>query len=208
VRVVPQDEVERLIEPWLGARAENEDGIPVPALVDVRLREVVDGETLGALRRSVREVTPSARVDAQAGWLGPVFSALDSLKWLSLALVAVLATALAAAVILAVRTALGTNRDTIEIVHLLGGTDVQIARVFQRSAGFDAAGGGAVGLALGLGVILLLGRQFAELGAGLLTGSTLGLLDWVLIALIPVAGVALAVLTTRFTVLRALRRML
>ncbi len=208
VRVVPQDQVELMIEPWLGAQTIGDEGIPVPALVDARLREAVDGEMLGALRRSVREVAPAARIDAQASWLKPVFAALDSLKWLSLALVAVLAAAMAAAVILAVRTALGTNRDTIEIVHLLGGTDQQIARVFQRSAGFDAAGGGAVGLALGLGVILLLGQQFAALGAGLFTGSTLAWYDWLAIALIPVAGVALAVLTTRFTVLRALRRML
>ncbi len=208
VRVVPQDEVERLIEPWLGARIEGDEGIPVPALVDAKLRDTVDGELLGALRRSVREVTPTARVDAQSSWLRPVFGALDSLKWLSLALVAVLAAAMAAAVILAVRTALGTNRDTIEIVHLLGGTDAQIARVFQRSAGFDAAGGGTVGLALGFGVIMLLGRQFSELGAGLLTGSTLAWYDWVIIALIPMLGVLLAIVTTRFTVLRALRRML
>ena len=208
VHVVPQDQVERLIEPWLGTKIDGDDGIPVPALVDARLRDAVDGETIGALRRSVREVAPSARVDAQSGWLKPVFGAIDSLQWLALALVAVLAAAMAAAVILAVRTALGSNRDTIEIVHLLGGTDPQIARVFQRSVGFDAAGGGTVGLGLGLIVVVLLGRQFGELGAGLLTGSTLAWFDWVLLALVPVAGVVLAMATARFTVLRALRRML
>jgi cell division transport system permease protein len=42
----------------------------------------------------------------------------------------------------------------------------------------------------------------------LLTGSTLAWFDWVLLALVPVVGVALAMVTARFTVLRALRRML
>ena len=120
----------------------------------------------------------------------------------------VLAAALAAVVLLAVRNALGTNRDTIEIVHLLGGTDQQIARLFQRSVGFDAAGGGAIGLALGLVAVLLLGRQFAGLDAGLVSGGALGWLDWLLLALVPVVGVGLAILTARWTVLRALRRML
>jgi len=206
--VVSQQEVERLIEPWLGGLAIDGQEIPIPALVDVRLRGEVSGERLGALRRQLREVAPSARVDAQSTWLRPVFEAIDSLRWLTAALVGLLAAALAAVVLLAVRNALGTNRETIEIVHLLGGTDRQIARLFQRSVGFDAAGGGAIGLGIGLAAVLLLGRQFAGLGAGLLTGGALGWADWLAIALVPVIGVALAVLTARWTVLRALRRML
>ena len=206
--VISQQEVERLIEPWLGGMAIDGQEIPVPAMVDVRLRGEVTGERLGALRRSVREVAPSARIDAQSTWLKPVFSAIDSLRLLALALVGLLATALAAVVLLAVRNALGTNRETIEIVHLLGGTDQQIARLFQRSVGYDAAGGGAIGLALGTLAILLLGRQFAGLDAGLVSGGALGWLDWLLIALVPVIGVGLAMLTARWTVLRALRRML
>jgi len=206
--VVSQEEVERLIEPWLGGLAIDGQAIPVPAIVDVRLRDEVTGEKLGALRRTVREVAPSARVDAQSTWLKPVFGAIDSLRLLALALVGLLAGALAAVVLLAVRNALGTNRETIEIVHLLGGTDQQIARLFQRSVGFDAAGGGAIGLALGLVAVLLLGQQFAGLDAGLVSGGALGWLDWLLLALVPVGGVGLAMLTARFTVLRALRRML
>ncbi len=208
VRLISQDEVNRLIEPWLGTRGVEDEAVPVPALIDARLRERVTGESLGAIRRIVREVAPSARIDAQSSWLKPVFGAIDSLQWLAIALVALLATATSAAVLLAVRSALGTNRETIEIVHLLGGTDVQIARVFQRSIGFDAAGGGAAGLGLGLMVVLFLGRRFAGLGAGLVNGGSLGLIDWLLLALIPVAGVLLAIITARLTVMRTLRRML
>lgn len=207
-KAVSQAEVERLIEPWLGTRAAGDEDIPVPALVDARLRDPVDGEMLGAMRRLVRQVAPAARVDAQSSWLGPVFGAIDSLQWLALALVGLLAAATCAAVLLAVRTALGSNRDTIEIVHLLGGTDVQIARIFQRSVAFDAAGGGALGLALGLVAVLFLGQRFAGLGAGLVSAGALGWQDWLLLALIPIAGVCLAMVTARLAVVRALRRML
>ena len=206
--LVSQDEIDRLIEPWLGTSASGDAGIPVPALVDARLRDTVTGETLGGLRRLLRQVAPAARVDAQSTWLKPVFSAVDTLRWLSLALVGLLGVALGAAVLLAVRNALGSNRDTIEIVHFLGGTDAQIARIFQRAIGYDAAIGGAVGLALGLAVVLLLGQQFAALGAGLVSSGALGWADWLLLALIPVGGVILAMFTARQTVVRALRRML
>lgn len=208
VRVVPDQEVARLIEPWLGQEAQGTNAIPVPALIDARLHGEVTTDRLDAIRSALGRVAPSASVEAQANWLVPVFSAIESLQWLALALVVLLALALAAAVLLAVRTALGANRDTIEIVHLLGGTDGQIARVFQRSVGVDAASGGVLGLSLGVVVMLLLGRSFSGLGAGLANGGAFRLEDWALLAFIPLAGIALAVLTARITVMRALRRIL
>lgn len=208
VRLVPAEEVDVLVEPWLGVAGSDVEAVPVPALIDLRIEGRVTPARLAALRNALQPLAPAARVDAQSSWLRPVFGAIASLQWLALALIVLLALALAAAVLLAARTALGAARETIEIVHLLGGTDRQIAQVFQRSTAVDAAGGGAVGLALGLGAVLLLGQRFSALGAGMVSGGSLGWLDWVLLALIPVAGIVLAAITARLTVLRALRRML
>ncbi len=209
VRRVPDAELEDLIEPWLGAAAGSADeAIPIPALIDVRLRGAVTERRLEALRAELIASAPSAKVDAQAGWLAPVFQAISSLQWLAIGLVALLAATSAAAVWLAARSALGSNRDTIEIVHLLGGTDGQIARIFQRSIAVDALVGGIVGLVLGLIALVLLGRQFAALGSGMVAGGGLDLADWVAIGAIPLAGALIAMLTARVTVLAALRRML
>jgi cell division transport system permease protein len=182
--------------------------IPVPALIDVRLSGPITPEALQRLRGILATRVPAARVDAQSSWLAPVFSAIASLQLVSALLILLLAATSAAAVWLASRSALGANRGTIEIVHLLGGTDAQIARIFQRSVGFDAVLGGTVGLGLGLVAILLLGRQFAALGSGMIAGGGLGWVDWLAIAAIPLVGVLIAMLTARLTVLSALRRML
>jgi len=210
VQAVPQEEVDALIEPWLGIDEGSGPGfaIPVPALIDVRLEGEAGEASIAAIRERLAEAAPTARVDAQADWLKPVFGAIASLQWLAIALVALLALALAAAVLLAARSALGTNRDTIEIVHLLGGTDRQIARIFQRSIGIDAVGGGIVGFTIALVVILFLGRRFAGLGAGMVNAGTLAWSDWLLLALVPAASTLLAMVTARLTVLHALRKML
>ena len=207
IRRVPDEELNALLEPWLGVGADNE-AVPVPALIDVRLREDASESTLNRLRGVLATTAPAARLDAQSSWLAPVFSAIASVQWLSAALVILLGLTSAAAVWLAARSALGTNQDTIEIVHLLGGTDRQIARIFERSIGFDATLGGTVGLGLGLVVVLALAQQFSALGSGMLSGGGLGLLDWIYIALIPLIAVLLAILTARLTVLATLRRML
>ncbi|MGB3377180.1 cell division protein FtsX [Allopontixanthobacter sediminis] len=204
---VPDEELEQLLEPWLGVGADRE-AVPIPALIDVRLRSDATETQLDSLRTLLAEQAPAARIDAQSAWLRPVFSAISSLQWLALALVVLLGLTSAAAVWLAARSALGTNRNTIEVVHLLGGTDSQIARIFQRSVGFDAALGGAAGLALGLIAVFVIGRQFAGLGSGMVAGGGLSWIDWVLLALVPAFGVIIAVLTARVTVMGALRRML
>jgi cell division transport system permease protein len=207
-RLVPADELNALVEPWLGKDVTGADAIPVPALIDARMAGKVSPARLQRLQQQLREVAPAARVDAQAGWLGPVFDAIQSLQLLALALVLLLALAMAAAVLLAARNALGANRGTIEIVHFLGGTDVQIARIFQRSVGADAVAGGIAGFALAAAAIWLLGQRFASLGAGMVQGGALGWADWLVLALVPLGAIIIAMGTARFSVMQALRKML
>ncbi|MBA3055481.1 MAG: cell division protein [Sphingomonadales bacterium] len=217
VRLVPQQELDALVEPWLGdvregAGGESSSGdgmgLPVPALIDARLSGPLTPARLAKLQDALRAVAPAARVDAQSTWLRPVFGAIVSLQWLALALIVLLSCATGAAVLLAARTALGNNRDTIEIVHLLGGTDAQIARIFQRSIAFDAIGGGLAGLSIAAVAIFLLGRSFSALQAGIITGAALGWTDWLMLGLVPITIVLVATVTARWTVMRALRGML
>ncbi|MCW1383047.1 cell division protein [Novosphingobium sp. KCTC 2891] len=209
VHRVAQSDLEALVEPWLGTRPGDDiEALPIPALIDVRLSGPAGRDRIAALRARIIPVAPAARVDAQAGWLAPVFAAIGALQWLAGGLIALLALATVASVLLASRNALGNHRETIEIVHMLGGTDRQIARVFQRGMAVDAAAGGMAGLLLGLATIFMLGRQFAPLGSGMMGAAALGWSDWLLLAAIPMLGVALAVLTARLTVLAALRKML
>lgn len=207
-RLVPQEELEQLLDPWLEVGEDTAATVPIPALIDVQMAKGNGDAAIAGLRQRMREAVPNARVDTQTGWLAPVLKALASLQLMALALVVLLALTSAAAVWLAARNAFGANRETIGIVHSLGGTDRQIARIFQRSIAFDAVLGGTVGLALGLVAIMTLGNRFQALESGMVAGGELGSVDWLLIAAIPFAGVAIAILTARLTVMAALRRML
>lgn len=211
VRIVPEAELSELLEPWLGSAASSED-VPIPALIDVELTRRADRQELAqlqeALDNALEPLGGSARVDAQSDWLRPVYDALAALQYLALALIVLVGFATAAAVWLAARSAFANHRETVEIIHLLGGTDAQVTRIFQRSVVRDAAFGGVVGLLLGLGAVWLLGQQFAALDSGMVGGGGLGWSDWLAIAVIPVAGVLLALITGRITISLALKAML
>lgn len=207
VRRVPQQEVEALVEPWLG-QAASSDIVTLPAVIEVRLLDGADPAALARLRGILAKPAPSARIDAQADWLGPVFDVIAALRWLALVLIALLTLASAAAVWLAARNALDANRATIEIVHHLGAGDAQIARLFERSVLLDAVLGGAIGLALGGGALALLGARFAALQAGVIESGALSAFDWLLVGLVPVIMAGVALYTARRTVLARLGRML
>lgn len=207
VRVVPETELASLVEPWLGGAARS-DAITLPALIDATLAGPPDGALIDRLRRELSRVAPAARLSLQAEWLGPVFDAIRALQLLSFIVMALLILGSAAAVWLAARNSLDANRETIEIVHHLGGNDPQIAAIFQRAVLRDAAIGSLIGLACGSAALLLLGGRFAALQSGMMKSGSLAPLDWLVIGLVPVVMTAVAVATARRTVLAQLGRML
>ena len=206
VRRIKDEEMERLLEPWLGSGGLEAD-LPVPVIIDADLTQQAYGD-MAAIQGAVDAVAPSARVDDNAQWLAPLAKLIAALKWLAAALVLLMVGATTATVVLAARAALDTHRGTIEVLHLMGSTDVQVARLFQRRIALDAMFGGAIGLTAAALVLLVIGKRIGELGSELLGSAGLPLTSWIVLALLPIAGVFLAMLVARFTILRALGRLL
>lgn len=217
VRVLPPKEIEDLIAPWLGQTesemAEADAGtlledIPLPSLIDLTLVRPAGEEELAELRAAIRPFSAAARVEPSSGLIAPVIALVQSLQWVAFGLVALLALATAAAVIISARAALNTHKETISVIHLLGGTDGQISRLFQRRIALDALLGGILGLICGAAIILLLGMQLAALGSGLVQSLGLSWFSWLIIGVIPILGMILAMVTARMTVMGALKKIL
>jgi cell division transport system permease protein len=205
-RLVPAKEIADLLDPWLGQDGIDPD-LPVPALIDVTLKRGGPDDVV-QVRKAVQAVAPTARVDEHAQWLAPLANLLNSLKWLSAALVVLMALATTAAVVLAARAALNTHQSTIEVMHLLGASDNQIAALFQRRIALDALFGGLIGLGGALLTMALVGDRLRAIGSELLGSVDLGWFSWAAILILPVLGAALSTFSARFTVINALRRLL
>jgi cell division transport system permease protein len=206
VRPISEEEMEALLEPWLGQGGLAAD-LPIPAMIDVGLGPG-EGTSAEDVRAALASVAPTARVDENVRWLAPLSRLIDALKLLAGGLVLLMVGALAATVVLAARAALDTHRSTIEVLHLMGATDVQVARLFQRRIALDALFGGLVGFAAAALVLLAIGGRVAALGSELLGSAGLPPLSWILLSALPVGGVFLAMLVARATILRALGRLL
>jgi cell division transport system permease protein len=207
VRPVPERESRALLEPWLGDAASDAD-IPVPALIDVSFVAPPTKTQLSRLQTTLAASAPGLRIDSHASWMEPFVALMQTMFLLALGVVLLLLLATAATVVLSVRGALNTHRSTIEIMHMMGSTDLQAARLFQRRVALDALFGGMVGLLAAILILWLLGSRFAALEPGLLAEAGMPLYGWLLLVLIPVAVAGLAMFTARWTVLSALKKML
>lgn len=199
VEAVPESEMRRTLERWLGPAAGSAD-LPVPALVNF---DAVPGTDIAAIQQRVQAIAPAARISAHRDRVAPLLRSMQALQWLAFGLVLLLSAAAAAAVVLAARGALDTHRFTIEVMHGIGATDLQLTHIFQRKIAIDALVGSLAGAAAGALVILLLagGSSFA---GELVGGASLAPIDLVVLLFLPFALSALATWVARRAVLRAL----
>ena len=210
-RAVEQDELIKTMGQWFGGEGSDDPvlrSLPLPALVDIDFVAGNRADHLGQLRAVVEREAPGARIIPHAEWLGPVARLIRALALVAGALVVLMALASAAVVIMTARAALGTHFATIEMLHLVGATDRQITRLFQRRIAIDTAYGIALGTLVAALVMIVIGWLFAGVTSGLAASFSLGLGGWLLLLLLPLIAIALAALTARVTLMRALKQIL
>jgi len=203
VEAVPESDMRKTLERWLGPAAQSQD-LPVPALINFDVRP---GADLKLIQQRAQAIAPGARISAHQASIAPLMSSLSLLQAVALGLVLLLSAAAAAAVVLAARGALDTHRFTIEVMHGIGATDLQVTHLFQRKILIDALAGSVAGGIAATAVLLLLAGGAAFAGE-LTGGATLGLRDFLILALLPFLLTGLATWVARAAVLRALREAL
>jgi len=201
VVAVPQSEMRKTLERWLGDSANSPD-LPIPSMATV---ELAPGARSATVASAVQATVPAARISAESAELKPLLGSLRALQWLALALVLLMTIATAAAIVLAARGALDTHRPTVEIMHGIGATDRQVTRLFERKIAIDAIAGALAATVAASIVLLLIGAGASAAAADLAWWSPFAARDFLLLALIPIAAVIIAVAVAHATLLRALR---
>jgi cell division transport system permease protein len=200
VEAVSEQDMRRTLERWLGSAAASRD-LPVPALINFDVRAGTDIKPIEARARAIE---PASRIVSHRDTVGPLLRSLTLLQVVALGLVLLLSAAAAAAVVLAARGALDTHRFTIEVMHGIGATDLQLTHIFQRKIALDALLGSVAGALAGALVLILLASGASFVGE-LTGGASLSGVDFLLLLLLPFALTALAAWVARMAVLAALR---
>lgn len=181
VEPVSESEMRDTLRRWLGEAADSRD-LPVPALINFDLRPGADP---AAVERSIERLVPDGTIGAHGASVAPLVDSLWLLQGIALTLVLLLGLATTAAVVLAARGAMDTNRPTVEVLHGIGATDAQITGLFQRRIATETLIG-----ALGGGLVAAIVLALVAAGtwwAGEAGGIGLAPTDFLLLASLPFA---------------------
>ena len=201
-RALTAEEQAALLSPWFGPDLPL-DTLPIPQLI-----EIVEGEPgldAAGLRLRLGAEVPGAVLDDHTRWREPLVDAAMSLRRLGWISILLIGGATAAMITLAANASLAANAQIIEVLRLVGARDRFIARAFVRRFTYRAFFGAVVGVLLGMIGVLLLPEASDE--GGFLTGLGFQGVGWLLPALIPVLGAAVAFLATWSAATRKLKEL-
>ncbi|WP_420585184.1 cell division protein FtsX [Ruegeria sp.] len=201
-RALTAEEQAALLSPWFGP------DLPIEALPVPQLIEIIEGEPgmdATGLRLRLGAEVPGAVLDDHTRWREPLVEAATSLRRLGWVSILLIGGATAAMITLAANASLAANAQIIEVLRLVGARDGFIARAFVRRFTYRAFFGAVVGVLLGMTGVLLLPE--ASDAGGFLTGLGFRGFSWLLPALIPVLGAAVAFLATWTAASRKLKEL-
>lgn len=210
-RALSVAESNALLEPWLG-QLDVLSTLPVPRLVALEL-DRGNPPDIQALRQALSRQFKGVTLDDHRHWQQQIRTVTRSFALGGLAILLLVASATTAIIISATRSAMASNREIVEVLHLVGATDRFIAREFERhflSLGIRA---GLVGAVCAMAVFYTLPAMMELLGGGMVSMADLrrlvgtGVLDtsgYVFLGFVVVIIAGLCMLTSRFGVYRIL----
>jgi len=174
---------------------------------------VAPGETpdLAALRQQLTAQIPGATLDDHRGWIDRMRAMARNAALAGLAVLGLVFAATMLSVMFATRGAMSTNRQIIEVLHVIGARRDFIAGEFQRHFLLLGLKGGAIGGGVAILLFALIGLMSDWLKGGaednLFGNLSLGAAGYgaIIGLVLLVAGVTAG--TSRLTVHRTLRAM-
>ncbi|PPD42339.1 MAG: ABC transporter permease [Methylocystis sp.] len=152
-QIYTKAESEALLEPWLGHGLDLSE-LPTPRMIVVK----IDPRTrpdLDSLRADLRAAVPSAVLDDHHVFMERLGEMARAVVSISAMIFILIVGAMGIAVASATRAAVATNREIVEVLHIVGAADTYIAHEFQRR--FLALGlrGAVIGGSAAIGFFLL-----------------------------------------------------
>lgn len=207
VRPLSHDESAALVEPWLG-KSDALKSLPIPRLIAVEIDRGTPPD-LERLRGQLATELPGAILDDHRHWQQQIRTVTRSLALGGLGILMLVGAATTAIIVSATRSSMASNREIVEVLHLVGATDHYIAREFERHFLRLGIRAGLVGAGFAMLVFMLMPMGMELLGGNVVTMAEVrrlfgaGVLDMagygVLVVVVIVIS-ALCMLTSRFGV--------
>ncbi|MGE0701205.1 MAG: cell division protein FtsX [Hyphomicrobiaceae bacterium] len=211
VKPMTHDESAALVEPWLG-KSDALKALPIPRLIAIELDRSAPPD-MDTLRALVATEVKGASLDDHRHWQQQIRTVTRSLALGGLGILMLVGAATTAIIVSATRSSMASNREIVEVLHLVGATDRYIAREFERHFLRLGIRAGLVGAGCAMLVFVAMPMGMELLGGNVVTMAEMrrlfgaGVLDpagYAVLVVVVVVIAALCMLTSRFGVYRIL----
>ncbi len=203
-RPLSDADIGALLKPWLGSNISLAE-LPVPQLIDVTIDRNAPPD-LPALARRLSAKVPGALLDDHQSWNDQLNRFAARVSAGGIAVLLLIAGATMAIVAFATRADLRTNRETVEVLHLVGARADFIAGQFQRHFLAPALIAGLLGITAAIATLAAL-RLSMPVSGYFLPRLNVFLSDGLLLLFVPIFCAAVSVVTSRITVMNVLKKM-
>lgn len=128
-RIVDEEAIKRLLEPWLGSGLELDD-LPVPRLIIVTLSKRNE-VNFSAISQAIKQQIPGGSFDDHSTWIERLVTMARASVIIGLIILILVLVALGLTVIFATRGSLSGNAPIIEVLHFIGAENRFVARQFD-----------------------------------------------------------------------------
>jgi cell division transport system permease protein len=210
--VLDREAAAKLLEPWLGP-VRVLDELPIPRLIRVSINPHSPPD-FEALNQALSANVKGASLDTHRRWQTELTRMAGVLKYLSYAVLVLIAISAIAIVIFASRTVVDANRGVVDVLHLVGARDGFITRQVQGRFLKTGLLAGCAGVFAGLITFLALGFSGDGAAAGGIAAASRNLLfapvdiswkSYAILLAVPIVATLISVLTAKVTLTRILR---
>lgn len=205
ISILSAEEIQDLLSPWLGHDVVVAD-LPIPGIISVELSDSSE-QILGELKAELYKVSQFANLETHHEWLVDLLKFTSTLRVIAL-LVTILIIGISITSIMAgMRARLAIHHKDVTLLHHMGASDLYIAKQFQRHAMVLTFIGSVAGTILGVMTVLFIYFFSTQVSSPLIPALKISTIAFLLLCAIPILASFIAILTSRFTVLRNLSQM-
>lgn len=208
IKVTPLSDTElsELLTPWLGDDIDITD-LPTPRIIDVKIENNATID-FAQLAQDLANVSPQASLDNHKLWLNKLIAFADGIKMIATTILFLVLAITSGAIFYTTNMSLGLQRYVIEILHIIGAKDTYIAQQYAKHMGIIGFIGGLIGIIFAVPTIFFIGNLAASIEGGIISTTSLYIIDWIFILALPLFSMLIAVFTTYYTVKQTLKKML
>ncbi len=195
--VVEEEDSIKLLEPWFGGK-ELVGDLPIPKLIDVKYEG--DKAGLQPLFDRINEI-PDVLITDHQPWLEDLAVFARTVQAIAFWSFLVIMGVGGLTVILSTRAGLSINQDIISMLYLMGAEDEYISKQVEGYTLRHSLTGGVSGVLTAVMTILFLDYFSPQVNDFFLPTLQLNFYHWIVLAVLPFVGLAIAIFTARLSIL-------